>query len=199
MAGIAKKEESSGAGAAAKKTKPGSMPVAGTIWQAMKTAIVIAGADKDPTVQLRQKKLLCIRISGFREAQMEELHRWTDAKNPTSAGTMQKPQWLHSAASVQMLLRYPHMRPPRSFSDCIVEEGFAKEYLDASADVMRSDPDGAYMYEHMDRLIGGSVIVDDHNKLVTTVDEENATSVTVAVTTKPAAVAGAGAGAGSGI
>jgi 6-pyruvoyl-tetrahydropterin synthase len=111
-----------------------------------------------------------------------------DAPSAYGATMTMKPQWLHSASSVHVLLRYPAMRGPRSFASLIDAAHLGDEYLQLSAEVLRTDPDGLALLASIDVAetndagaspFSNAIVQDPHNSsaLVVSTDGRSATHI----------------------
>ena len=58
-------------------------------------------------------------------------------------GEFKKPQYMHSALSIYLLIKYPHLRPANSFVQLIIQKGQEdiNAWLKIATDVLNDDPD----------------------------------------------------------
>ena len=153
-----------------------SIGAARIFWNATQSASVGATAEE----RLRQEQLLCLRINGFRDDQFGELHCWG---RPDSK--MMKPQYLHSAMGVHIMLLYPQMRGPGNFVNNILDAKMEAEYLACADRVLRADPDGAVALAQTDAQMTGRagapalIVRDDRNGTITVVSKDRASATRI--------------------
>jgi len=119
----------------------------------------------DSACTLRQKQEICCNVMGFTGLQMDAMHRYQ--ASPTNKLVM-KPQTFHSAVAIFLLLKYPHIRPKKSFVNIIIAQKVEDCFLKLATDILSQDVDGLDLIAHGDAMFcnpdQANVLVDDHNK-----------------------------------
>lgn len=108
---------------------------------------------------LDKKREIChIFVSGKNET-YNIYSKWFDGK-------VEKPQYMHSATSIYILIKYPHFRPNDSFVNLIIEAGTECEnaWLKIATDILIGDPDGINFVKNSDNVFA-------NNNKITLVDE----------------------------
>jgi hypothetical protein len=120
---------------------------------------------------LRYKREACCGINGM----------WSyDVLCPYGESRVMKPQWLHSATAVYLLLRKPEMRHKSSFAWLIVRGNLVSEYIELATEVLRSDDEGRRFLDAIEPQLSNAIIVDKHSDstLVVAADGQSAVHVT---------------------
>lgn len=114
-----------------------------------------------PGEQLPLKRIVCCLINGFSKEKVDILHKFTDMK--TGTHDRLKPQYIHSAISIQLMRRFPWMRPEAGswFRQLATNEARFKQYDIISTHVLQDDEDGRYFLENANAYFGkaGDTIV----------------------------------------
>jgi hypothetical protein len=102
----------------------------------------------DEASEIEKKRKSCHYIvMGRKMENYNILSKW-------GTGEFEKPQYMHSASSIYLLIKYPHLRPANSFINLIIREG--QENVDAwfkiATDVLNDDPDGVNFIKISDEI-----------------------------------------------
>ena len=75
-------------------------------------------------------------------------------------GSITKPQYIHSATSIYIIIKYPQTRPSDSFYGLIAESGAECEqaWLKIATDVLNADSDGAKFVANSDNIFNNNRI-----------------------------------------
>jgi len=89
--------------------------------------------------EIEKKRKVChLLVMGRRMDNFNVLSKW-------GTGEFEKPQYMHSALSIYLLIKYPHLRPANSFVQLLIDNG--QEHVDAwlkiATDVLNDDPECA--------------------------------------------------------
>ncbi len=96
----------------------------------------------------KKRKICHILVSGKKET-YNICSKWF-------TGEIEKPQYIHSAASIYVLIKYPHFRPADSFVNLIIEHSNKEcenAWLKIATDILNSDPDGINFVNNSDNLL----------------------------------------------
>lgn len=118
------------------------------------------------------KRILCGCVMGIHYSKTYEMYRW--AKNPKATSdvidgvnVIEKPQYIHSAAGVFLLLTYPQLARSDSFVHGIPKEKH-KIVLKLANDILMSDVEGIEFINNAENLVssiteGKTVLIDAHD------------------------------------
>jgi hypothetical protein len=123
----------------------------------------------DSKESLADKKIYCCALTGFSGETVDQLHKWNRNIKPYGKiDIVMKPQYLHSAMAIYVLLKYPQYRPINSFVNMIIQNKGEATCLKIAIDVLQEDPDGANFVLNSDALLNSKDmnIVDEHNNKV---------------------------------
>ena len=126
--------------------------------------------ETDNEVRRRHRKIACCMIVGLPDP--ERLSKW-------GAHGHLKPQWLHAATSLHLMLRYPHLRLPNSFITPVVREGLESEYVTLCAEVLGYDPEGVELRDNTDAHVGGKIVTTEKEETAFVIAKDAKSSVCV--------------------
>lgn len=114
--------------------------------------------------QLELKRTSCVLINGCSSTANESL-RWNRSYDPNILDIILKPQYFHSAASIYLLIKYPHLRKSDSFIHIIINSGLEEVCMKIACDVLNNDIDGVSFINNADYVFNNLdvVIIDDLN------------------------------------
>lgn len=94
-----------------------------------------------------QKRYMCHAMCGTGLSTIND-------RSPWLKGDVEKPQYIHSATSIYLLLKYPHMRPPNSYISLIIEGGQICEqaWLKIATDILDADSDAKKFMANSDEM-----------------------------------------------
>lgn len=110
---------------------------------------------------LQSKKEICMLINGRSEDDLNVLSRWgiADPNNTDDNEITLKPQYIHAATSIYLLIKYPQLRPESSFVTLIINSKIENECLKIALDVLNSDPDCKNFASDVESVFGSTSTV----------------------------------------
>lgn len=121
--------------------------------------IVLSWTGSDE--QLDLKRDICILVNG------ESDNKDKISRFGISNETVMKPQYVHSAAAIYIMLKYPGLRKDDSFIHIVLKSNLEEPCLKIATDVLSADPDGLNFINLGDSIFNSDsdVILVDENKL----------------------------------
>ena len=114
---------------------------------------------------LRTKHKICVLINGQSKNELNS-YKWNRSPSLGNDDIVYKQQWVHSAASIFMMIKYPHLRTENSFVHIIINSNLTEECLKIATDVLMSDEDC------IDFVTNSDLFFNQENK-PTIIDETN--------------------------
>lgn len=110
--------------------------------------------DEDNEETIKQKGILCTLINGKPEIISTVKTEWNRSIIYGEIDIVMKPQYLHSAVAIYILIKYPEVRErhPDNFYEMISKSNIEKECLKIAIDVLKSDNDGISFINNSDNL-----------------------------------------------
>jgi len=94
--------------------------------------------NTDEILQTKQK--ICILINGQSKNENNSF-KWNRIHSSGKEDIVYKGQYVHSAAAIFMLIKYPHLRNSDSFISIIINSNLTNECLKIVSDVLIADND----------------------------------------------------------
>jgi hypothetical protein len=118
--------------------------------------------DKDPEFHL--KCVLCCTITGMSHTGVYELHKWAKNAEKENYIIIEKPQYIHSAAAIYLLITYPHLTGADSFMNSINSQQKPLA-LRLALDILNNDEDGVEFIKSSKEMFESKEvhIIDEHN------------------------------------
>ena len=89
---------------------------------------------------LNTKHKICVLINGQSKNESKSF-KWNRSISSGKEDIVQKQQFIHSAASIFMMIKYPHLRNSDSFVNIIINSNLTEECLKIALDVLTVDED----------------------------------------------------------
>lgn len=123
------------------------------VYELLKSLAQTSTEEKFPA-----KAMLCCVLTGIDPERHLEMHKFGPNRNP-----ILKPQYLHSAGSIYLILRNPILNPESSFADGIVRRKLISEAISVATDVLQTDSEMWAMIKEFEKSIQNYTIVDPSN------------------------------------
>jgi hypothetical protein len=107
---------------------------------------------------LNEKRSLCVLING-QSQNSQNKSKWNRSISTGELDIVYKPQFIHSAAAIFMLIKYPHLRKNDSFIDIVINSNLTKECLKIALDVLTVDDDCSDFITNSEKIFNSEMIV----------------------------------------
>lgn len=89
---------------------------------------------------LNHKRRTCVLVNG-QSKNMNNSFKWNRSPSSGDEDIVFKPMWVHSAAAIFIMIKYPHIRNNDSFVITIINSNLTEECLKIALDVLTEDED----------------------------------------------------------
>ena len=114
---------------------------------------------------LNTKQKICVYINGQSKNEFN-IFKWNRSPSSGNEDIVYKKQFIHSGASIFMMIKYPHLRNSDSFVNILIASNLTEECLKIATDVLMADEDC------IDFVTNSDIIFNSENKTII-VDETN--------------------------